>query len=180
MPTRRRAMRAGPADRDGRIRARNQAIILKAARQIFAARGFDGTRIAGIAAACGLPKANIYYYFESKERIYRAVIDELLAEWNRAFEHIALDRDPAEAIAAYVRAKLAYSRDNPASSKIFANENVRGARFLSRRDNQNIRRITRQKARVVEAWIAAGKMRPVDPFHLDEDEHRSLAVREGL
>jgi AcrR family transcriptional regulator len=150
---------------EGRIRARNRMIILRAAQQVFAKKGFDGTAIAGIAEASGLPKANVYYYFKSKEGVYRAVIAALLSEWNDAFDHIAEDRDPAEAIEAYVRAKLEYSRRNMAASKIFADENLRGSAFLSPRELKSIRTITREKASVVTGWIKAGKLKAVDPIH---------------
>ena len=48
---------------------------MKAATEIFARKGFDGTRIAEIAERSGLPKANVYYYFTSKEEIYTAVLE---------------------------------------------------------------------------------------------------------
>lgn len=148
-----------------RVRAHNHRIILRAAEEIFARKGFDGATIAEIAKRCALPKANVYYYFGSKPGLYRAVIDRLLLEWNEAFDHIDATRPPEEAIAAYVRAKLAYSRRNTAASKLFANENVRGSTFLSRRDQASIRSITHEKAAVVEGWIRAGRLRPIDPYH---------------
>lgn len=152
-------------DAAGRVGARNRARILHAAKAIFSEKGFDGTRIAGIAERAGLPKANVYYYFPSKEAIYRAIIDDLLRGWDAALDCIAADREPEEAIAAYVRAKLDHSRDHAEESRIFANETIRGGRFLSRADIAAMRAITRRKAAVIEGWIAAGKLRPVDPRH---------------
>lgn len=160
-----KAAAATETAQDRKIRARNKAQILKAAIRIFSRKGFDGTRIAEIAEIAGLPKANVYYYFPTKEAIYKAVIDSLLEDWNRAFDHIAAERDPAEAIAGYVRAKLAFSRSHAAESKMFANENVRGGDFLSRRQKASIRDITNQKAAVIEAWIKQGKIDPIDPRH---------------
>ncbi|MCB1444343.1 MAG: TetR family transcriptional regulator, partial [Rhizobiaceae bacterium] len=61
-------------DPEERIRERNRRLIIKAGIGIFARKGFDGTRIAEIAEASGLPKANVYYYFSSKEEIYTAII----------------------------------------------------------------------------------------------------------
>ena len=151
---------------EGRIRARNRALILRAAQEVFAKKGFDGTTIAEIAKRSGLPKANIYYYFGTKQGIYRAVIAALLSEWNAAFEHIAADREPDRAIEAYVRAKLEFSRRNMSASKIFANENVRGSAFLSPQELKSIRSITREKATVIESWVKANKLRSVDPVHL--------------
>lgn len=152
-------------DADGRVGARNKVRILRAATEVFSAKGFDGTRIAEIAAQAGLPKANVYYYFPGKEAIYRAIIGDLLRGWDAALDCLSSDRDPAEAIATYVRAKLEYSRRHPAESRLFANEVIRGGPFLSRADNAAMRAITRRKAAVIEDWIAAGKLRPVDPRH---------------
>ena len=160
------AKRKAAAPTVGRIRARNRALILRAAQEVFAKKGFDGTTIAEIAKGSGLPKANIYYYFGSKKGVYRAVIAALLSEWNAAFEHIAAGREPDKAIKAYVRAKLDFSRRNMSASKIFANENVRGAAFLSPQELKSIRSITREKAKVIESWIKANKLGPVDPVHL--------------
>jgi TetR/AcrR family transcriptional regulator len=154
-----------PVEAEQRVGARNRARILRAALKIFSAKGYDGTRIAEIAEQAGLPKANVYYYFASKEAIYRAIIEDLIQGWNVALTCIDPAKEPAEAIAAYVAAKLAYSRQHPAESKIFANEVIRGARFLSRGDISRMQAITRAKGAVIEGWIAQGKMRPVDPRH---------------
>ena len=49
---------------------------------------------------------------------------------------------------------------------MFANEAVHGGRFLTRKDRAHMLAITVEKAKVFEAWAAAGKMDPVDPIHL--------------
>ena len=49
--------------------------ILKAAAELFAQKGFDGTRISEIAELAEVNKALIYYYFENKQ----AILDSLLA-----------------------------------------------------------------------------------------------------
>ena len=150
---------------EARIRARNKAKILKTAVHLFVERGFDGTHISEIADQCGLPRANVYYYFQSKEGIYTALIEQVISGWDRAFEHIDADREPREAIADYVHAKLEYSRRNPVESRFFASEMLRGARFLRQRHWRHIREVTRQRAFVVEEWIRQKKLAPVDPHH---------------
>jgi TetR/AcrR family transcriptional regulator len=40
--------------------------ILKAAKEIFSEKGFDGARMDPIAQTAGVNKALIYYYFKSK------------------------------------------------------------------------------------------------------------------
>ena len=148
-----------------RIRARNEARILRAAVALFADKGFHGTHVKEIAAASGLPKTNVYYYFPTKEGIYTAVIERLIEGWDRAFEHIVPEREPRDAIAAYIRAKLDYSRRHATESRFFANEILRGARFLERRQRQHIRDVTARRAHVVEDWVRRGQMAPVDPRH---------------
>jgi AcrR family transcriptional regulator len=54
---------------------------LMAAAELFADRGLDDTKTEDIAAATGIPKATIYYYFEGKEEvlsfIFGVVLDAL-------------------------------------------------------------------------------------------------------
>ena len=140
--------------------------ILDAATEVFARKGFDGTRITEIAEATGLPKANVYYYFGSKDDIYRSVIARLIQSWDEALEEIALEKDPAEALTRYVTAKLRFSRDYPTESRLFASEILRGAEFLTDQEREHIREVTNQRVAVIEAWIAAGKIAQVDARHL--------------
>ena len=150
---------------EARIRARNKARILRAAVGLFAAKGFDGTHVTEIAELSDLPKANIYYYFSTKESIYNTLIEQLIGGWDKAFDHIVADSAPREAISAYVRAKLDYSRKHAEESRFFANEILRGAHFLTRRHRQHMRKVTQEKANVIETWIGEKKMATVDPYH---------------
>jgi AcrR family transcriptional regulator len=55
--------------------AKRQAI-LGAAKRLFAARGFNGASVSELASDIGLPVGSIYTYFENKDALARAVIDE--------------------------------------------------------------------------------------------------------
>lgn len=151
---------------DEPIRARNVLKILTAAVEIFSRKGLDGARIVEIAKASGLPKGNVYYYFSSKEEIYNAAIDHLIHSWDDAFRHISVDREPADAITAYVHAKLSHAVENAAETRLFANEILQGAEHLSVDARAHMRRVTAEKAQVIDAWAAAGKIEPVDARHL--------------
>jgi TetR/AcrR family transcriptional regulator len=111
-------------------------------------------------------KANVYYYFPSKEDIYKALIGRLLAGWDNALKELRADREPAASLAGYIRAKLEYSRQFSGESRLFANEILRGGRFLNRAHREHMRAMTRDKAAVFESWIAAGKMAPVSVRHV--------------
>ena len=164
-----KAMRADEREGDApepRIRARNEEKILNAQPSASSpTRAFTAPISRRSRGSSGLPKTNVYYYFPTKESIYTAVIERLIEGWDRAFEHIVPEREPRDAIAAYIRAKLEYSRRHAAESRFFANEILRGAQFLERRQRQHIRDVTNQRAHVVEEWIRRGQMAPVDPRH---------------
>ena len=63
------------------IREENERAILAAAEAVFAEHGFGGATMAAIAARAGVPKPNVHYYFPTKERLYRAVIERVLTAW---------------------------------------------------------------------------------------------------
>lgn len=75
------------ADRSAETRGR----ILEAALKEFAANGLAGARTETIAAAAGVNKALLYYYFESKEKLYAATL-EMIAERIRDRSMAVLER----------------------------------------------------------------------------------------
>ena len=81
------------ASAKGRIRQAHEAAILSAAETVFARAGFGGATMAEIAARAGLPKANLHYYFRSKQALYRAVLHNILSLWLADTDRITLVRD---------------------------------------------------------------------------------------
>lgn len=146
-------------------RDQKEAQILRAAEKLLAARGLHGTRMEDIARAAKLPRPNLYYYFSSKRQIYRRIITQLRTDWVRAFEQIAPDREPAEAIRDYIRVKIEYSKRHPVASKVFAKEVIRGSDMLTREENESIRFLTEEKCAVLRQWMDEGKMDRMDPRH---------------
>jgi TetR/AcrR family transcriptional regulator len=159
-------LHAPSSQEGGRIRRRNRALILKAAEEVFAAKGFDGATTAEIAARAGLPKANLHYYFPTKEAVYRAVIADTLHLWLSLFDHIAPDDDPAEALGGYIRRKMRHSFEHPLPSRIFALEVIRGAPVIRDFLAGDLRAWVEEKGRVIRAWAGQGRMAAVEPAHL--------------
>lgn len=160
------AHHAGQDKPAGRIRQKNEESILIAAEEEFARHGFKGTSMNTIAQRVGLPKANLHYYFNNKLGLYMAVLGNILELWDSTFNHLTVDDDPAEALTRYIRAKLEFSRRQPLASRIFAMEIIGGGTCLYEYFNQDYQTWFRSRAAVFDAWIAAGKMDPVDPVHL--------------
>ena len=150
----------------GLIRQTNEALILSAAERVFARAGFGGATMAAIAEASGLPKANLHYYFGSKEVLYRAVLSRILNDWLVPTHGITALADPRAALEQYIRAKMALSAERPDGSKVFANELLHGAPVIKVLLATDLRRLLLEKAAVVQAWIDANRMAAVDPVHL--------------
>ena len=150
----------------GQIRQANEVLILAAAERVFAGAGFGGATMAAIAEAADLPKANLHYYFGSKQALYRAVLARTLEDWLLPTHEITPEADPRQAIERYIRAKMALSEQRPHASRVFANELLHGAPVVKALLGTELRDMVRVKAAVIDGWIAAKRMAPVDSVHL--------------
>ncbi|HWA50293.1 MAG TPA: TetR/AcrR family transcriptional regulator [Dongiaceae bacterium] len=149
-----------------RSRASIERRILEAAESVFAEAGFNGATTAEIARRAGIPKANLHYYFNTKDELYQKVLTGVLNTWLHTADEITAEADPARALASYITAKIELARTQPIPSRVFANEIIHGAPHLGPYLETSLRNWVDQKAKVIKGWIAAGKMREVDPRHL--------------
>ena len=62
-----------------RRKAERPGEILGAALEVFAERGFAGARLEDVAARAGVSKGAIYLYFSTKEDIFRAAVEQVIA-----------------------------------------------------------------------------------------------------
>jgi len=150
----------------GRIRDRNLTTILAAAEEEFVLHGFGGASIQAIAERAGLPKANVHYYFKRKANLYVAVLNNLIELWNDFFGNITEDDDPARVLDEFIRKKVELSYTHPRASKLFAMEIIQGAPHLNEYLRGELREWVQARTRVIEVWIAQGRMARVDPVQL--------------
>jgi TetR/AcrR family transcriptional regulator len=155
---------AGP--RKTRIGEANAVRILDAALTVFSAYGYHGARVEQIAAAAGMSKPNLLYYFRSKDALYTAVLERTLDMWLEPLRGLDASRDPFDALGEYIANKLEASRRDPAASRMFAMEIIQGAPHLSPVLSGRLKCLVDAKAAIIERWIAEGRMAPVDPRHL--------------
>jgi TetR/AcrR family transcriptional regulator len=151
---------------DTRIQARNRQVILDAALEIFSDAGFKGATVDRIAALSGMSKPNLLYYFRRKEDIYVALLEHTLADWLEPLRRLDAAGDPIAELERYITAKLRMSFANPRASRLFANEILHGAPMIGQVLGSSLKELVDQKAEIIAGWMKAGRLAPVDPYHL--------------
>jgi TetR/AcrR family transcriptional regulator len=155
-----------PKTRRMQIRQENERVILDAAEKVFAEAGYGGATMQLIADMAGLPKANLHYYFPTKEALYRRVVQNIFEIWLQAAASFDKAEGPAEGIGAYIDAKLDISRRHPFGSKVWASEVMHGAPVIQDYLETTLRDWTEGRLHHIRRWIDEGRMDPVDPRHL--------------
>jgi TetR/AcrR family transcriptional regulator len=148
------------------IRERNKELILRAASEEFADKGFAATKTSDIAAKAGVPKPNVYYYFKSKENLYREVLESIIEPILEASTPFNVDGDPHAVLSAYIRAKIRISRDLPFASKVFASEIMHGAPHLGASQVAQLNDQAHHNIQCIERWIERGAIAPINAQHL--------------
>jgi len=148
------------------IRQENERLILNAAEKTFAEAGFGGATMQLIADVAGLPKANLHYYFPTKEALYRQVVQAIFQDWLKAADVFDAAPGPVEGIGAYIDAKLEISRRHPAGSKVWASEVMHRAPVIQDYLETTLVEWTEGRMAVIQRWIDEGKMDAVNPRHL--------------
>jgi len=149
-----------------RIQREKQDLILEAALDVFSEKGFLGATIDQIAEAAGMSKPNLLYYFPRKEEIYKRLMTSMLDIWLQPLRELDSVGDPVPEIRSYIRRKLEMSRDFPRQSRLFAGEMLQGGSRILDVLEGDLKALVDEKARVLEGWMEAGKLRRVDPYHL--------------
>ena len=149
-----------------RIQREKREIIIEAALEVLSANGFRGSTIDQIADAAGMSKPNLLYYFRTKEEIYETLIHTLLDTWLAPLRAMSDDGDPMTELRGYIRRKIEMARDYPRESRLFANEIIQGAPRIAAMLEAELKPLVDDKAKVLQGWMRAGKLKRTDPWHL--------------
>ena len=88
-----------------------RAQIVQVARKIFTRYGFKKTTMEEIASATRKGKSSIYYYFRSKEDIFRAVVEKEAQEMKKELDRTLLtDASPIDKLKSYILFRLHHVR----------------------------------------------------------------------
>jgi TetR/AcrR family transcriptional regulator len=150
----------------GRIRQKNEELIIRAAEEEFALHGFKGASMQKIADRAALPKANLHYYFKNKLGLYAAVLSQVIDLWDHSLNELTADLHPRDVLPNYIAEKIRFSREYPLASRLFAKEIISGAPLLKAYFEDDYAKWFSSRIAVFQAWIDQGKMDPIDPEHL--------------
>ena len=136
--------------------------ILEIARQEFSQNGLSGARIDVIAERTRTSKHMIYYYFGSKEGLYRAVLEMAYAGIREREGELGLEGlKPAEALRRLVEVTFDYDATHPEFVNLVSMENLHHAQYIEHseviRDINAV--IIRRLAEILERGVRQGVFR---------------------
>ena len=109
-------------------REERQASILHGAAAAFARTGFAATSMEDVADACGVTKLIVYRHFDSKEELYRAILQRV---FDRQAEELlrGLEHPPQPGLG--TRTLLTVAREDPAAFTLLWRHAPREAQFAA-------------------------------------------------
>jgi TetR/AcrR family transcriptional regulator len=139
--------------------ARDQ--ILDAAERLFARQGFDPTTIKAIGAEAGVNPALLYYYFGSKEELYKAVLQRIVTSLvTTGGQVIDAATGPAETIRGLIATQVEFMLSRPTIPKLFVREIIdHDARHAEAVILQMAAGLFKRLCSVIEAGQRAGVFR---------------------
>jgi AcrR family transcriptional regulator len=149
---------------------RSQGTILAAARDEFAEHGLGGARMDRIAERAGLNKRLIYYYFEDKEKLFQAVLEQAYKDIREEERKLnLLNLKPADALRRLVEFTWDYHLAHPEFLTLLNSANLHRARHIqgSRQAREMNSPLIEMLAEILEHGRKEGSFRGgVDPLQL--------------
>jgi AcrR family transcriptional regulator len=105
------------ADRADR-QVERRAELLRAARRVFATRGYHEAKVDDIAAQAGVAKGTFYLYFKDKRSIFVELLSALFERISKAILRVDVAQDVAEQVKHNIRAILAVLLDEPETTQL--------------------------------------------------------------
>ena len=146
--------------------AETREAILEAAERMFGDEGLEGARTEAIAAAAGVNKALLYYYFGSKDRLYRAVLEGYLADFNRqALELLSSKGSARSLLLRYINIHFDFIGAHRHHGPLFQRMLMADQKSLVRLAREYFRPRSKALRKVIERGMRTGEFRRMDSTH---------------
>lgn len=134
---------------------RTKQDILRVAAEEFAKHGLSGARVDAIAARTHTTKRMIYYYFESKEGLYVAVLERAYSGIRQIESNMNLgELDPETALRRLVEFNFDYHEAHPEFVRLVMIENIHNAEHV--RGSEILRRTNSPAIEILSDILARG------------------------
>ncbi len=143
--------------------------ILAAALEMFSQNGYAGTNIRELSASLGLVKSGVYKHFESKEAIWNALLDEMIAYYGEHFgspEHLPPVPDSLEELIKLTMQMVNFTVHDERiimTRKVLTLEQYRDARARKLATKHFLTGLTELFARIFSGMMDKGLLRQDDP-----------------
>ena len=143
--------------------------ILAAALELFSRNGYAGTNIRELTASLGLVKSSMYRHFESKEAIWNALLDEMIAYYAERFgsaEHLPPVPESLEGLVAMTMRMADFTIHDEKivmTRKVLAIEQYRDERARALATKHFLTGLTEMFTHVFTGMMDKGLLRRDDP-----------------
>ena len=143
--------------------------ILATALEMFSQNGYAGTNIRELTAALGLVKSSLYKHFASKEAIWNALLDEMIAYYEARFgsaENLPPVPDSLEGLVRMTMGMVNFTvRDEKVvmTRKVLAIEQFRDERARALADKHFLTGLTRMFTPIFAGMMDKGLLKRDDP-----------------
>jgi TetR/AcrR family transcriptional regulator len=149
--------------RSFRDAAATQQQILDSAEQEFAHHGLNGARMSAIAKRAGVTTATLHYYFESKQNLYRAVLQRPVDQVQSTLSAANLESlPPDQALRQVIRIAIANEAKNPQRQMLWFQEASQNQGLYFK--ECNVLSLHEYLLKILERGMAEGYFRPLKPF----------------
>ena len=146
--------------------------ILEAALEMFSQKGYEGTNLRELAASLGLVKSAMYRHFESKEEIWNALLDRMIAYYGERFgsaEHLPPVPDSLEDLVSMTMRMVnltIHDKQIVKTRKVLTLEQYRDERARDLATKHFLTGLTEMFTRIFSGMMAKGLLKEDDPAML--------------
>lgn len=144
----------------------NKQKILECSIKLFAREGYSATSVRQIAKEVGTTIPNIYYYFGSKEALYRRILETTVEEFSKKVQNaVSAKRSFKDQLTAMTKEKYKFMEEHPELMRIFFREwfAPEGASEMTDETRPTMLQALATMAYMVRERAATGELRQVNP-----------------
>jgi TetR/AcrR family transcriptional regulator len=140
--------------------------ILNAAEHVFAEEGYGGARIKDIAERAGVTTAMVHYFFESKDNLFKAVLNRILADLIVLAHSVPESMPRAERMRSYFLGFFDYTAKHRNFARLTSMAIGSNREHFENIVREFFRPQFQDGVRFIQEGIVAGEFRRVDPEQL--------------